>query len=78
MVEKILKEKRENYRQISLVKGFNVYVFRYKAGEEFYIIKAIEDSARDLSCGLDRFDALVLSFNVIKNSGKKGLEGFVC
>lgn len=51
-------------RQLSLVKGNNRYVFRYKAGREADIIAAFADLASNAEQDFDWFDAAVLSYQM--------------
>ncbi|MCG3138448.1 MAG: hypothetical protein HJJLKODD_02313 [Phycisphaerae bacterium] len=51
-------------RQLSLVKGTQQYVFRYRAGEEARIINAFAELAVDSASEFDWFDAAVLSYQM--------------
>jgi len=51
-------------RQLSLVKGEERFVFRYRAGEEAMVIDAFAEMASDDVNRFDWFDAAVLSYQM--------------
>ena len=51
-------------RQLSLVKGEERFVFRYRAGEEATVIDAFASMAADEVNRFDWFDAAVLSYQM--------------
>jgi hypothetical protein len=59
------------YRQITLVKGVDNYIFRYRFGEEERLVEEMARCAGDPSSDFDWFDAAVLSYNVNKNLEKE-------
>jgi hypothetical protein len=51
-------------RQLSLVKGEDRFIFRYKAGQEAEVIDAFASMASDQESQFDWFDAAVLSYQM--------------
>lgn len=51
-------------RQLSLVKGSEKYIFRYRPGDEANVIQAFASLAADSSSEFDWFDAAVLSYQM--------------
>lgn len=51
-------------RQLSLVKGEERFIFRYKAGQEAEVIDAFASMASDQGNEFDWFDAAVLSYQM--------------
>lgn len=51
-------------RQLSLVKGEERFVFRYRTGQEATVIDTFASMAADQRCGFDWFDAAVLSYQM--------------
>jgi len=51
-------------RQLSLVKGDERFVFRYKAGQESQVIDLFAEKAADQQSAFDWFDAAVLSYQM--------------
>jgi len=51
-------------RQLSLVKGEERFVFRYKAGQEPEVIDSFAGMAADTENAFDWFDAAVLSYQM--------------
>lgn len=52
------------FKQVSLAKAGQQYIFRYREGDEESLIKALTDMARDDRTNFDWFDAAVLSRQV--------------
>lgn len=53
-------------KQISLVKGSEKYIFRYRSGEEVSVIDAFIELADNAESSFDWFDAAVLSYQMGK------------
>ena len=51
-------------RQLSLVKGEDRFIFRYKAGQEADVIDTFASMASDQGSDFDWFDAAVLSYQM--------------
>ena len=51
-------------RRLSLVKGWDRYVFEYEAGREEQVINELAKLAEDESSPFDWFDASVLSYQI--------------
>jgi len=51
-------------RTLSLVKGSERFVFRYRAGHEAQVIDAFASLASDRQSAFDWFDAAVLSYQM--------------
>ncbi|RJP31719.1 MAG: hypothetical protein C4547_15080 [Phycisphaerales bacterium] len=51
-------------RQLSLSKGKERFVFRYRAGQEADVIDTLARMAEDGDSGLDWFDAAILSYQM--------------
>ena len=51
-------------RQLSLVKGDERFIFRYRTGQEAEIIDAFASMASDGGTSFDWFDAAVLSYQM--------------
>jgi hypothetical protein len=51
-------------RQLSLVKGEERFVFRYRTGQEATVIDTFASMAADKQSGFDWFDAAVLSYQM--------------
>jgi len=51
-------------RQLSLVKGDERFVFRYKAGQETEVIDSLAGMAGNSESAFDWFDAAVLSYQM--------------
>ncbi len=60
------------YRQISLSKGAQRFVFRYCDGDEASVLEAFRSLADSSSNGFDWFDAAVLAFKVARRTARKG------
>ena len=54
----------EEVRQLSLLKGPERYVFRYRVGDEADVIQAFAKLATDDARDFDWFDAAVLSYQM--------------
>jgi hypothetical protein len=54
----------EETRQLSLVKGSQRYLFRYRPGSEADVIAAFASLASDGASDFDWFDAAVLSYQM--------------
>ncbi len=51
-------------RQLSLVKGEERFVFRYRSGQEAQVVDAFSELAADRESRFDWFDAAVLSYQM--------------
>lgn len=51
-------------RQLSLLKGAERYVFRYRVGDEAEVIQSFATFASDTNRDFDWFDAAVLSYQM--------------
>lgn len=56
------------YRQISLSKGSQRFVFRYCDGDESNVLEALRSLANSSASGFDWFDAAVLAFKVARRT----------
>ena len=56
--------RRQEHRQLSLVKGRERFVFEYDEGSEPELIGSFVDLARNPDCEFDWFDAAVLSYEM--------------
>lgn len=61
----------EPWRQISLNKGPQRFVFRYFEGEESNVLDAFRSLANSGSGGFDWFDAAVLAFKMARRLDRK-------
>jgi len=60
-----------SWRQISLAKGAQRFVFRYCPGEEDAVLEAFRGLANRPDSGFDWFDAAVLSFKLARRLERK-------
>ena len=54
----------DSTRQLSLVKGEERFVFRYRPGQEAQVVDAFSDLAASRDSRFDWFDAAVLSYQM--------------
>lgn len=54
-------------RQLSLIKGGHLYIFRYRKGNEANVIQSFSDLASAKTTNFDWFDAAVLCYQVGQN-----------
>ena len=56
----------DSWRQISLSKGSQRFIFRYCPGDESNVLDALRSLANGNSSGFDWFDAAVLAFKLTR------------
>ncbi|MEK6674206.1 MAG: hypothetical protein AABZ47_00960 [Planctomycetota bacterium] len=59
-----LTESKDLIRQLSLLKGAERFIFRYRTGQEAEVIDAFAAMAGDKTSSFDWFDAAVLSYQM--------------
>ena len=61
----------DSWRQISLAKGSQRFIFRYCEGEEENVLEAFRSLATNEASGFDWFDAAVLAFKMARRLERK-------